>query len=93
MQCRVAETLFEQEKDVGGVDVAVQAGVEGGMEERTARGVLNGDVSVEETVREAEEVRERGVYGVPHFFIGGEHHFDGADDIGEFFEVFVAASA
>ncbi|KAL4917368.1 hypothetical protein BDW62DRAFT_218176 [Aspergillus aurantiobrunneus] len=96
VQCRVAEELFkaqfEMEEDVSGLDVVVQAAVRGGLEEGVVREFLDGDGGVEEVEREAREAREREtVQGVPHFVIGGHHHLDGAGDVEEFFEAFVAA--
>ncbi|KAL2826689.1 thioredoxin-like protein [Aspergillus cavernicola] len=94
VQCRVSEVLFkyqfELERDVSDREMVIQAGVEGGLDEVKVREFLDGEGGIEETEREAREIREGGVQGVPHFVIGGEHHFDGAGDMGEFFEAFVA---
>ncbi|KAL4781262.1 thioredoxin-like protein [Aspergillus varians] len=95
VQCAVAERLFayqfEMERDVSEVAVVVQAAGEGGLDGDAVREVLRGAAGMEEVEREARELREGGVQGVPHFVIGGGHHFDGAGDMGEFFEAFVAA--
>lgn len=95
MQCAVAETLFtyqfEREKDVSDVDVVVQAAVESsGLDESDVRAFLAGGGGVEEGETEARGSR---VQGVPHFVIGGQQHLDGAGDMEEFFQAFVAARA
>ncbi|KAL4883555.1 thioredoxin-like protein [Aspergillus karnatakaensis] len=101
IQCRVAEMLFkyqfERERDVSEVDVVVAAAVEGGMDEGAVREFLTGSQGVGEVEREEKEYREKlkatGVQGVPQFYIGGLHSFEGAGDVGEFLEGFVAARA
>ncbi|KAL3474034.1 thioredoxin-like protein [Aspergillus californicus] len=94
VQCHVSEILFryqfEMEKDVSDRETVIQAAVEGGLDENKVRQFLNGNEGVQETEIEAKEVREQGIQGVPYFIIGGEHRFDGAADLGEFFEAFVA---
>lgn len=98
-QCAVAETLFkyqfEMERDVSDVDVVVQAAVESsGLAELDVRAFLAGGGGVEETETEARGASQgQRVQGVPHFVIGGEHHLDGAGEMEEFFQAFVAARA
>ncbi|KAL5332317.1 DSBA-like thioredoxin domain-containing protein [Aspergillus crustosus] len=94
-QSRVSVALFkrqfELELDVSELEVVVAAAVEGGLEEVAVRGFLERGGGVKEVEDEAKRVRERGVRGVPQFFFAGEHSFEGAGDIEEFFEAFVKA--
>lgn len=96
MQCAVAETLFkyqfEMEQDVSDVDVVVNAAVGSGLDESEARAFLAGGGGVEETENEAKGSRAQ-VQGVPHFVIGEKSHLDGAGEMEEFFQAFVAARA
>ncbi|KAL4807448.1 thioredoxin-like protein [Aspergillus unguis] len=96
-QCRVAETLFkyqfELEKDVSQVEVVIEAAVEAGLEEKAVREFLEKGGGKEEVESEAREARDKGIHGVPHFMIGGQHHFDGAGEMEEFFNAFVRARA
>ncbi|KAL4975548.1 hypothetical protein BDW66DRAFT_167053 [Aspergillus desertorum] len=94
MQCAVAE------RDVSQMHVVVEAAVEAGMDGDVAREFLEADGGKKEIEREKQEVRERGVQGVPCFCIGQEGEgeegvqvVDGAADIEEFFGAFVRATA
>jgi predicted DsbA family dithiol-disulfide isomerase len=97
-QTAVAEALFsamfEQGKDIGDVQVLVEAakaaGVEG-LEE--VRMYLETGEGEEEVRRENVEVREMGVNSVPNFrFSVGDREevLDGAKDVGEFFEMLIS---
>ncbi|KAL2808089.1 thioredoxin-like protein [Aspergillus granulosus] len=94
-QCRMAETLFrhqfELEADISQPDVVVSAAVEAGLPEELVGVFLAGDGGVQVIEREAREARDAGVSGVPRFVIGGKTRFEGAGDLGEFYEAFVAA--
>ncbi|OJI99447.1 hypothetical protein ASPVEDRAFT_26261 [Aspergillus versicolor CBS 583.65] len=96
IQCAVAETLFkyqfEMEQDVSDVDVVVNAAVGSGLDESEVRAFLAGGGGVEETENEAKGSRAQ-VQGVPHFVIGEKNHLDGAGEMEEFFQAFVAARA
>ncbi|KAL2846180.1 thioredoxin-like protein [Aspergillus pseudoustus] len=95
-QCRLAEVLFryqfELERDISQLDVVVAAAVEVGIGKEAVEGFLVGDEGIREVAEEARQAREeRAVSGVPYFVIAGEKSFDGAGDLSEFFEAFVAA--
>lgn len=93
VQDRLAEMLFhyqfEREADVSEVEVVVEAGGRVGLGEEEVRGWLAGDDGVKEIEEQGRWARDAGVQGVPHIIVGGQHHFDGALDVSEFFEAVV----
>ncbi|RHZ46700.1 DsbA family oxidoreductase [Aspergillus thermomutatus] len=95
VQDRLAEMLFhyqfEREADVSEEDVVVEAGGRVGLGEEEVRGWLATDEGVEEIEEQGRQARDAGVQGVPHIIVGGQHHFDGALDVSEFFEAVVLA--
>ncbi|KAL4737162.1 DSBA-like thioredoxin domain-containing protein [Aspergillus similis] len=100
MQCMVADILFqyqfELEKDVSQMHVVVEAAVEAGMDRDVVREFLEGDGGKEEIERAERKIRERGVKGVPCFYIGAGGReevqvVDGAGDMEEIFEALIRA--
>ncbi|KAE8316539.1 thioredoxin-like protein [Aspergillus transmontanensis] len=94
LQCRVSELLFhyqfEEEADISQLDTVIAVGVQAGLREDAVREWLASGVGVAEMEVEAKKARADGVTGVPHFVIGGKHHVEGAVDMSELFDAFVA---
>ncbi|QMW33427.1 hypothetical protein G4B84_008858 [Aspergillus flavus NRRL3357] len=94
LQCRVSELLFhyqfEEETDISQLDTVIAVGVQAGLREDDVREWLASSAGVAEMEAEAKKARADGVTGVPHFVIGGKHHMEGAMDMSELFEAFVA---
>ncbi|KAE8326226.1 thioredoxin-like protein [Aspergillus sergii] len=94
LQCRVSELLFhyqfEEEADISQLDTAIAVGVHAGLREDDIREWLASGAGVAEMEADAKKARADGVTGVPHFVIGGKHHMEGAVDMSEQFEAFVA---
>ncbi|OGM39694.1 hypothetical protein ABOM_011635 [Aspergillus bombycis] len=94
LQCRVSELLFhyqfEEEADISQLDTVIAVGVQAGLREDDIREWLASGVGVAEIEAEAKKARADGATGVPHFAIGGKYHMEGAVDMSELFEAFVA---
>ncbi|KAL4744875.1 hypothetical protein BDW72DRAFT_199175 [Aspergillus terricola var. indicus] len=100
MQCKVADILFqyqfELEKDVSLMHVVVEAAVEAGMDGNVVKEFLEGEGGKQEIERSQRKVKERGIKGVPCFWIGvggkvGVQVVDGAGEMEEIFEALVRA--
>ncbi|KNG83029.1 hypothetical protein ANOM_008257 [Aspergillus nomiae NRRL 13137] len=89
LQCWVSELLFhyqfEEEADISQLGTVIAVGVQAGLREWIASGA-----GIAEMEAEAKKARADGVTGVPHFVIGGKHHMEGAVDMSQLFQAFVA---
>ncbi|PGH13171.1 hypothetical protein AJ80_06417 [Polytolypa hystricis UAMH7299] len=92
-QTAVVEVLFrahfEEEKDITQIDTLVEIAVDAGLDATKVRTWFDDESVAGEIESQAKKARERGIVGVPYFEIG-EHELSGAQDVGEFFETFVA---
>ncbi|XTI89683.1 DSBA oxidoreductase [Cenococcum geophilum] len=94
LEDRVMEELyrvyFEEEKDVAELDVLVEVGVRTGLGNETElRDWLKSDAGGKAVDTALQGLKAKGVKGVPWFEIQGTHIIDGAEDPGEFYELFV----
>jgi predicted DsbA family dithiol-disulfide isomerase len=97
MQTAVANelfsALFEQGKDIGEIQVLVEAAMAAGLDEHETKAHLESGQGEEEVRRENEEVRALGINSVPNFrfTVGDELQvLDGAKDTGEIFELLIS---
>lgn len=94
LEDRVMEELyrvyFEEEKDVAELEVLVEVGVRTGLGNETElRDWLKSDAGGKAVDTALQDLKAKGVKGVPWFEIQGTHIIDGAKDPGEFYELFV----
>ncbi|OJJ51481.1 hypothetical protein ASPZODRAFT_55801 [Penicilliopsis zonata CBS 506.65] len=90
MQSRVTETIFEYQfergADLSRLGTVLEVAVEAGLDKDEVQGWFEDGLGLLEVEKEAQEQRENGIQSVPHFIIG-QHHVDGAVDIGAFLEM------
>ncbi len=83
-QDQVVENLFQaffmDGKDLGDIDVLVEAAVAAGMDEVIVRDLLNSDRDLDLVAAEDARAREMGVSGVPFFIIDEKYALSGAQD-------------
>jgi predicted DsbA family dithiol-disulfide isomerase len=83
-QDQVVENLFQaffmDGKDLGDIDVLVEAAVSAGMNEDMVRDLLNSDRDLDLVAAEDARAREMGVSGVPFFIIDEKYALSGAQD-------------
>ncbi|PLB46373.1 thioredoxin-like protein [Aspergillus steynii IBT 23096] len=95
LQCQLSEKLFqyqfEKEADISRPEVLVEAAVQAGIPEERVKGWLASDEGMKETEEETKQIKESGIVGVPHFIIGETQHLQGAEDMEELFQAFIAA--
>lgn len=85
---KLFEAFHEQEHDVSDLKVLVRCAEEAGLPSEEVRNYLESDEAKDEIDREAQDARERGIKGVPHFLVNGKWEVDGADEPGEWLQVF-----
>jgi len=82
LQTRTAMALFaryfEQGEDVSDPAVLVSAAEEAGMDGAAVARLLDGEADRAEVAAEVRAAAERGVTGVPTFFVGGRYAVSGA---------------
>ncbi len=91
-QDEMVEALFRayflDGKDIGDIDVLVEAAAAAGLKESEARAYLAGEEGVEETKAEAWEAKRLGISGVPCFVFDGKYAVSGAQEPEVFSQVF-----
>lgn len=89
---RVVEGLFEafheKEEDVADRSVVLKIGADCGLDVDEMKAYLTDRERIAQVDAEAQAARDGGIKGVPHFLIQGRHVLDGAQDAGDFLEVF-----
>lgn len=89
---KVVERLFhefhEEGRNIADRDLLVMAGADAGCDEQEIRSYLESVEGAAEVDKVAQAARDKGIVGVPHFLIHGVHVLDGAQDTGDFLEVF-----
>lgn len=73
-------TFFMDGKDLGDIEVLVDAAVEAGMDGTIVRDLLNSDRDLDLISAEDARAREMGVSGVPFFIIDEKYALSGAQD-------------
>ncbi|KAJ3134369.1 hypothetical protein HK100_003629 [Physocladia obscura] len=82
-------SYFEEEKNIGDVEVLVEAGRAGGVNEDVVRNeIFGGDLLLQETQVAVGNARESGINGVPHFVIEEKVQVSGAQDSDAFVQYF-----
>ncbi|KAJ3057829.1 hypothetical protein HDU98_006046 [Podochytrium sp. JEL0797] len=80
---------FENEKNLGDVEVLVQAGKAGGVDEKIVREqIYGGDLLKAETIQAEQEIRDAGISSVPYFIFDGKYAISGGQEPETFIEVF-----
>ena len=91
-QDEMVEALFRayflDGKDIGDIDVLVEAAAAAGLKESEARANHAGEEGVEETKAEAWEAKRLGISGVPCFVFDGKYAVSGAQEPEVFSQVF-----
>ncbi|KAJ3138159.1 hypothetical protein HK100_000092 [Physocladia obscura] len=92
-QDKVINTLyrfnFEEEKNIGDVDVLVEAGKAGGVDEEIVQNkIVGGDLMLKETLDDIKNANASGISGVPHFVIDGKGVVSGAQESKTFVQLF-----
>ncbi|KAJ3029329.1 UNVERIFIED_CONTAM: hypothetical protein HDU68_012484 [Siphonaria sp. JEL0065] len=83
------KSYFEEEKSLADVQVLVDAAKVVGIDEKVVRDeIVGGDLLLKETLDAVENVRARGVRGVPHFTVGEKYEISGAEEPDNFIKVF-----
>ena len=89
---KVVERLFqefhEREQDIGDRELLVKIATDAGLVGEEVHKYLESDEGGAEVDREAQEARDGGIFGVPHFLVQKQYVLDGAQDPGDFMEVF-----
>lgn len=92
LQTRVVEELFamyfENEGDITDKESLVRCALKAGLEEKEARGWLDGEGGGKEVDVEVEGAKRGGVSGVPNFTVNGKYEVGGAQDPGVFVRLF-----
>lgn len=92
-QTYVAEELFrghfEERKEIADMEFLLDVAGRAGLGKEEVRRDLEQGRGKAEVDEEEKKVRETCLKGVPQFLIDGEKRFEGAEDVGEFFEAFV----
>jgi predicted DsbA family dithiol-disulfide isomerase len=85
---------FEEDGDITDIELLVAAGVRCGLDEQEVRTWLSDKESAKIVDNQVEEIRAKGVNGVPRFLIqDGKHQVEGAGDLEDFFEIFMKIKA
>jgi len=91
-QDEIIEALFRayflEGKDIGEINVLVEASGAAGLKESEARDYLASKQGTEETKAEAWEAKRLGISGVPCFVFDGKYAVSGAQDPEVFLQVF-----
>ncbi len=91
-QDEIIEALFRayflEGKDIGEINVLVEASGAAGLKESEARDYLASEQGTEETKAEAWEAKRLGISGVPCFVFDGKYAVSGAQDPEVFLQVF-----
>ncbi len=88
---QVFRAYFEEEKDLGNVDVLVSCAVKAGMDEAKVRALLTTSEGRDDVLKEVRAWTSRyRITGVPYFVVNGSHRFSGAQDPATFLDVFEA---
>lgn len=92
LQNKVVNALFrayfEQEQNVGSLDVLVNVAKEAGMDSGNVRAYLLTDQGTAEVKRDIEKAYNKGVTGVPFFTVDNKYGISGAQEPGAFVELF-----
>ncbi|MCJ1327511.1 hypothetical protein MMC10_004180 [Thelotrema lepadinum] len=89
----IMKAYFEGDADVTSWDDLIEAAARGGLDRRQVKQWLEEGKGGEEVDREVEEAERAGIRGVPQFVINGKYQVDGAQNVEDFVEQFVAAKA
>jgi len=91
-QDEMVEALFRayflEGKDIGEIDVLVEAAGSAGLKTNETRAYLVGEEGAEETKAEAWEAKRLGISGVPCFVFDGKYAVSGAQEPEVFSQVF-----
>lgn len=91
-QDAMVEALFRayflEGKDIGEIDILVEAAGAAGLKESEARAYLASKEGIEKTRAEALEAKRLGISGVPCFVFGGKYAVSGAQEPEVFSQVF-----
>lgn len=89
---RLVEQLFgdyfEREQDITDHGVLTQAAVRAGLDEDEVKAFLRSDKLAREVEEKANESRDQGINGVPHFDINGVFTVEGAQEPAAFLMLF-----
>ena len=79
---------FLDGKDIGDIDVLVEAAAAAGLDEAEARAYLSGEEGAEQARAESLEAHRLGISGVPCFIFDGKYAVSGAQEPEVFSQVF-----
>jgi predicted DsbA family dithiol-disulfide isomerase len=85
----IFEAYHELERDISNREVLKELAVRAGLDALEVDEWLVSDAGGEQTDRDARANRDIVNSGVPHFIVQGENLIDGAQDPGDFLEVFI----